>query len=104
MATQKQSPAALERVVDSESAEKALERADAKELHVLFERAQQRYTDMDDALTKVVQHFVGEKEVPRYAPSNDNAIAAMAQIASEALALARFVVSHVSESKKDETI
>ena len=84
-------PAAEERILDTRSASQALENADAKELHRLFERAQMRYTEMEDALTKVVAHYVGEKEIPRYAPNNDNAIAGMERIAMEALVLARFV-------------
>lgn len=93
----KQTPAAIERVTDGKSAEEAMERADARELYVLFERAQQRYTEMDDALTKIVAHFVGDKEIPRYTPNNDNAIAAMERVAMEALALARFVVEQVQK-------
>ncbi len=85
-------PSQIKLVADKTAADAALERADAKELHVLFDRAQKRFVEMEDMLTQVVSHFVGEKEIPRYTPSNDNAIAAMQCVAMEALALARFVV------------
>ncbi len=83
-------------MTDGTAADAALERADAKELHTLFQRAEQRYAQMEDALTKVMMHYVGEKDVPRYVP-NESAIAAMERVAMEALTLARFVVEQVKK-------
>jgi len=82
----------IEMARDRDTAAAALEKADAAELHQLFQRAQKQYGEMEEALTKVMVHYIGSKDVPRYEPNNDNAVAAMERIASEAIALARFVV------------
>ena len=84
---------------DLTAAELALERADAKELHMLFLRTQERFVEMEGALTKVVMHYLGTKDEPRYIPNNDNAIGAMERVAMEALSLARFVVEQVAQKK-----
>ncbi len=76
---------------DTAAATTALEKADAVELHALFERSVTRYTKMEDVLGKVVEHYVGDKEVPRFTPQND-AIEAMERVALEALRLARTVI------------
>jgi hypothetical protein len=93
-------PADVEREKDQTAAAAALERADARELHVLFNRAIDRYDQMEDALTKIVAHYVGDKEVPRHPPNNENAIAAMERVAMEALALARLVVEQVTTAPR----
>ena len=98
-ATQK--PHDVERARDTAAAEVALEKANAAELHVLFQRALMRYDEMEDALEKVVGHYVGDKEIPHYTPSNENAIAAMERVAMEALTLARFVVECVDKRRID---
>lgn len=82
----------IERKNDVAAAASAVERADTQELHVLFGRALHRYDEMEAALEAIVAHYAGSKEMPRPVPSNDNAIAAMERIASEAIAIARFVV------------
>jgi hypothetical protein len=83
--------------VDADAANAALEKADARELHTLFQRSQERLVALEKVFNGVVEHYVGGKEMPRFQPSNDNAIAAMERVAIEALNLARLVVVAVRE-------
>ncbi len=71
-------------------AEKALEKADAKELYVLFTKAMQDSAHCITTMGLIANHYVGEKTQPRFSPSND-AVAAMERVALAAIDLAKAV-------------
>lgn len=71
-------------------------RSDNKELYAVFQRSQQRIQALETVLNGLMEHYSGTKEMPRYQPNNENAIAAMERIAMEALVLATLVVKQVS--------
>lgn len=80
------------RLKEVESAQAALDRADAVELFELYKTTIRDRAQMELALHKIVAHYVGEQKTPRFEP-NENAIEAMEHVALAAIALAEKVAT-----------
>lgn len=94
-------PRGDQKIADYDAAEKALERADAKELFVLYEKAIRDRNEIETLFTGMTSIYMGKDNRPNLhslTPPTDNAVAAMERIALAAIDLAR----HVAGIKPDE--
>lgn len=76
----------------NESAEEALEKADARELYHHYKIAMQRCEKMVETLNVVAAHYTGKPDSPRYFPS-ESAVESMERVALAAIELAKSVVT-----------
>lgn len=72
------------------AADRALEKADAAELHDLYCRKVIECDRVGQALETIAKHYAGKSDAPRYMPS-ENALGAMERVALAAIELAKAV-------------
>jgi hypothetical protein len=74
------------------AAKEALDRADAHELFVLYQRLVQERAELSQVIETLAKHYVGGKDEPRSAaPESDSVVAAMQTVALAAIDLAKTI-------------